>query len=271
MTDELQIREPLSMDQFENLRKQAIMLIKTGFLPAHIKTPEQAVAIVLIGREMNVPMMQALRKIVVINGVPSVAPELLLALAYRTGQVDDVGIKSLEGGQGMAVTIKRHGMSPVVKTFTMGDATKLGLAEKHNWRAQALTMCQWRALAACLRVTFPDVCLGMYTFEEIAPDITVDAEGVPVSMPDMAPVDDPRPTQEEAPQTHPPVDPTDTRPITEQQRRRLFAIYKSAGWTDEQAHAVVMTAGFETSSAITRAAYLAIVQTLSKPPGKQAE
>ena len=138
---------------------------------------------------------------------------------------------------------------------------------------QLRSMAQTRACAKALRNVLAWVVV-LAGYKPTPAEEMTGNEQIPVAQTAPTPIDnidDPRPTQEEAPQTHPPVDPADTRPITVGQRRRLFAIYKSAGWTDQQAKDVVEAAGFTTSTEITRTAYPAIIQTLSKPPGKQAE
>ena len=171
-------QEPVSMELFTLLREQATTLIKTGFLPAHLKTPEQAVAVVLIGRELGVPMMQALRKIFVIQGTPALASELMLALAERTRKIEDLRIE--DDGMTCTVTVKRKGRkSPVTTAFSGADAAKMGLAEKDNWKKQPAVMRRWRAIAANLRLSFPDAIGGMYSVEEVAPDLAVDATGTP--------------------------------------------------------------------------------------------
>lgn len=181
MTTELAAptHEPPSIDLFHQYQEQAATLLKTGFLPAHIKTAEQAVAIVLIGRELGIPMMLALRKVYVIQGTPCLAAELMLALAERTGQLDDCRIE--DDADTCRVTIKRKGRKSTHTTaFSMEDARKLGLADKDNWKKQPKVMRQWRAVAANLRVTFPDATGGLYSLEELAPHIEVDERGAPV-------------------------------------------------------------------------------------------
>ena len=169
----------VSMDVFNQLRQQAEVLLKTGFLPTHLKTPEQAVAVVLIGRELDVPMMQALRKIYVIQGTPCLASELMLALAQRTRQMEDLQVS--DDGEACTVTIKRKGRkSPVTTEFSMADAKAMRLDDKDNWKKQAPVMRRWRAISANVRLTFPDATGGMYSLEEIAPDIRVDERGQPV-------------------------------------------------------------------------------------------
>lgn len=165
----------MSMQVFDAMCDQASALISSGFLPAHIRTPEQAVAIRLMGEELGVPMMLALRKIHVIQGTPACASELLLALARRTGELEDMQLK--DDGQCCTCTIKRRGQTAHTTTFSMADAQAMGLAGKDNWKKQAPVMRQWRALAKNLRVTFADAIGGMYPLEEIAPDVEVDATG----------------------------------------------------------------------------------------------
>lgn len=170
--------EAPSIDLFRQYQEQAVALLKTGFLPGHIRTPEQAVAIVLIGRELGIPMMLALRKVYVIQGTPCLAAELMLALAERTGQLDDCRIE--HEGEVCRVTIKRKGRKSTHTTeFSMADAGRLGLADKDNWKKQPKVMRQWRAVSANLRVTFPDATGGLYSVEELAPEITVDERGNP--------------------------------------------------------------------------------------------
>ena len=178
--------EPVSMELFTLLRDQAASLIKTGFLPGHIKTPEQAVAVALIGRELGVPMMQALRKIFVIQGTPALAAELMLALAERTNKIEDLRIE--DDGTTCTVTVKRKGRkSPVTTAFSVTDAAKMGLADKDNWKKQPAVMRRWRAIAANLRLSFPDAIGGMYSVEEVAPETLVDVTGTPVISPPEPP------------------------------------------------------------------------------------
>ena len=158
------------------------MLLKTGFLPPHLKTPEQVVAVVLIGRELQVPMMQAVRKIFVIQGTPALASELMLALAERTGQMEDIRIE--DDGTACTVVVKRKGRkSPVTTSFSMKDAEAMGLSGKDNWKKQPSVMRRWRAIAANLRLTFPDAIGGMYSVEEVAPELAVDVTGTPLAPP----------------------------------------------------------------------------------------
>lgn len=162
-------------DEMEVMKWEAGVLVASGFLPKHIQKPEHAIAIMLKGRELGVPSWTALTKIQVIQGNPTTAPELMLALIYRSGELEDMQIDSQESA--CKVTMKRKGKSPLSASFSLDDAKKMGLADKDNWKKQPATMMKWRAISACARLAFPDIIQGMYTHEEIAPDSAVNVDG----------------------------------------------------------------------------------------------
>src|SRR5439155_15626863 len=64
---------------YHDLMALAQTLLQTGFLPQAIRTPGQALAIILTGQEMKLGPMQSLRSIGIINGKPVLAADLQLA------------------------------------------------------------------------------------------------------------------------------------------------------------------------------------------------
>ena len=154
-----------SVDHWNVMRQQAEVLVKSGFLPVAINTPEKALAIMQKGKELGIPPMEAMSSINVIQGKPSVSPQLMLALARRTGELEDLKMESND--KGATVTIKRKDQSSYTTSFGIKEATDLQLIGKDNYKKQAATMFQWRALAANLRVTFPDAISGLYLVEEM--------------------------------------------------------------------------------------------------------
>lgn len=168
-------KQEYSLNSWTAMKEQASMLVKTGFLPPSIKTPEQAIAIMLTGKELGIGTMEALRGINVISGKPTVSPQTMLALARRSGELED--IKFQEEKTSCTVLIKRKGQTPYSVTFGQDEATQMGLSTKDNYVKQAQTMYRWRALAANLRITFPDVISGLYTPEELGAEVLVTGEG----------------------------------------------------------------------------------------------
>ena len=152
---------------WEGLRTVAESMIKTGFLPPTLKTPEQVIMVIMTGRELNIPMMEALRGINVISQKPAVAPQLMLAMINRSGELEDMGVDDNEDGQ-VTVTMKRKGKTPYTVSFGEKEAKQMNLLYKDNYKKQPMTMFKWRAISACARVVFPDVIGGLYLPEEIA-------------------------------------------------------------------------------------------------------
>ncbi len=162
----------LSVPQnWQTLKEQADMLVKSGFLPVSVNTPEKAIAIALTAKELGIGWMEGLRSINVIQGKPTISPQLMLAMANRTGQLEDIKIDATN--ERCIVTVVRKGRQPHTVEFGAKEATDLGLINRDNYRKQPATMFQWRALAGNLRVSFPDVMLGFYTPEEMGANVKV--------------------------------------------------------------------------------------------------
>lgn len=162
----------------QEIHELGASLIKSGLLPQTVKTPEAAVAIILKGRELGLPVMQSFDAIDNIQGKPTLKPQTMLALIYASSQCAGVEIDST--ADECVVTMKRKmngGVFEHTERFSIGDAQKLGLAGKDNWKKQPKTMLKWRAVAACARVVFPDVIQNMYTPEEALSMVVEEANG----------------------------------------------------------------------------------------------
>ena len=158
---------------YGDLMNIADMLVKSGMLPTNIKSKEAAAAIILKGRELGIPTMEAFSLINVIQGKPTISPQGMIALARRTKELEDISIS--DENDTAVVVVKRKGQSPFKTTFSAKDAAAMQLANKDNWQKQPRVMRQWRAISANFRITFPDVIGGMYTPEELGAEI--DDEG----------------------------------------------------------------------------------------------
>lgn len=166
MSTALAHRATITPDEWPMVRQQADMLVKTGFLPPTIKTPEQAVAIMMKGRELGVPPMYALSNIAVISGKPACTAELMLALLYRDH--GDAALQVTETtAQRCAAAYKRRGWREAQTfAFTIEDAKTAGLSGG-NWAKYPAAMLRARCISAIARMAFPDSIGGMYTAEEL--------------------------------------------------------------------------------------------------------
>lgn len=160
------------------IREKAELFVKSKFLPPAIQTVEQALTIIMTGRELGLGLMESLRSINVIQGKPCLSAQLMLALCQRTGELEDLIVE--EKHDFCITTIKRKGKSAYAYTFSMADAKALKLDTKDNWLKQPKTMLRWRSLSGNLRVTFADAICGIYTDDEAEDIISnrVEAEAV---------------------------------------------------------------------------------------------
>jgi hypothetical protein len=156
---------------WEVMFRQADALVRSGFLPNSIKTPEQAIAIILTGEELDIPKMLALRSIHIINGTPTLSADLMASLVQRA--IDRKGDGELRvqppTPEKCTVIYRRWGWSEAQQyTYTIEDARKAGLAGKGTWAAHPASMLRARATAHVCRMGWPDVIAGLYAPEELA-------------------------------------------------------------------------------------------------------
>jgi hypothetical protein len=192
MSSEVAVRPDLRVapiaKSFDEMMRVAESLLKSGFLPQSIKTPAQAVAIILMGREVGLPEMQALRSINVIQGKPTLSAELMLALfsARVNGQAKIVKLDDTE----CVIKFQRPGRAPHVERFTIEQARKMGLSTKDNYAKQVATMLRWRCVSAGLRFYAPDAIAGIsYTPDELGAVVNGDT-GEVIDISGMVEVED---------------------------------------------------------------------------------
>lgn len=176
MTNVLALRT-VDKSEWDIMLQQAAMLVKTGFLPEAIKTPEQAVAIMLKGRELQIPAMYALSNIAVIHGKPVANAELMLALVLR-----DHGDEAMEitesTNERCTVAYRRRAASQRRQyTFSIQDAAKADLMKGATWQHYPAAMLRARCISAVARMAFPDSIAGMYTPEELGATVTINEQG----------------------------------------------------------------------------------------------
>lgn len=166
-----------SSSEWRTMVEMAAMLVPTGFLPNTIRTPEQAVAIILKGRELRVPAMHALSSIVVVQGKPVCSAELMLALIYRDH--GDLAVVVEESTHEVCrVSYRRPGWDKARSfAFTIEDARRADLAGKGTWKAYPQAMLRARCISAVARLAFPDSIAGMYTPEELGAPVRVTEDG----------------------------------------------------------------------------------------------
>lgn len=162
------------------MKQQAGELIKSGFLPSGIKTPEQAVAIMLKGRELGIPPMQALSHIHIINGKPTMSAELMLAQIMRLHPKTKISYPK-RSSEACEIKVTRDGCEVSVFSFTIQDAQAAGLLSNPTWKKYPRAMLHARAVSEMARSLFPDAISGVsYTPEEMGVSVNEDGQVIEV-------------------------------------------------------------------------------------------
>ncbi len=151
------------------------------------KNPQSAGDFFLImmkGLELGVAPMAAVDTINIISGKPTLDAKGMLAIVKSSGLLENIDIDSTK--ERCIVTVKRKNQSEQIISFTIEDAKQfkttawvngsrkqIPLAEKDNWKSQPEVMLKWRAVTKAMREVFPDILSGLYTQEELEPDLTI--------------------------------------------------------------------------------------------------
>jgi hypothetical protein len=156
-------------NEWNMMKDQAQMLISSGFLPTEVKSPQQALAIMMKGREVGMPPMQAFAHINVIKGKPTLSAEGMLALIFKNHP--KTKLKYLQNDNDACImVVTKPGNEPSTFAFSMEDAKKAQLTKNHNWQKYARAMLRSRAISEMARSLFPECLMGVsYTQEELEP------------------------------------------------------------------------------------------------------
>lgn len=186
-----------TVQEFQTMKDLGNMAVKSGFLPTSIKTPEQAVIIMLKGRELGIPPMQAFSSIAVVNGKPTMSAELMLSMIFKnvTGAiVDFVTTDEKE----CVIEAKRPNGKRTRFKFSMEDAKRANLVGKGPWVTYPAAMLRARCISAMARAMFPDALSGVvYTAEELGAE--VDDDGMIIEINDAAEPEKPTPRLDSVP------------------------------------------------------------------------
>lgn len=152
----------------EEVFRLATAIAKSGLAPNGMKSPEQITIAIMHGMEIGLPPLQAVQRIAVVNGRPTIwgdaIPALLLSRGFR--------LKETMEGQGdkrfARCEIKRPDGTSTVGTFGVDDAKTAGLWGKQGpWKQYPDRMLKMRARGFAARDGAADVLSGLYLREEI--------------------------------------------------------------------------------------------------------
>lgn len=175
-------------NDIDSIWRLATMVIAAKMNPKSLDSVEKCTIAIMHGLEVGLTPMAALQSIAVVNGMPSIWGDGLIALVRASGLLEDIQetVEDDQDGPTMAVCRVKRRDSPswVVQSFTRPQAMKAGLWRKQGpWVQYPHRMMQMRARAFALRDAFPDVLRGLHSAEEVSDMVDVTDRGSATTAP----------------------------------------------------------------------------------------
>lgn len=158
-------QQDIQVTSMAELRELAEDAASSRFFGA--TTPEQALVIMMAGRDLGLSYMQSLRMFHVINGKPTMSADGMVGVCKASPLCEKFERVS-ESATSVTWATKRQGEPEQQSTFTLEDAERAGLLGKKdsNWAKYPIRMLNARAKAFLARDVFPDILAGLLTAEE---------------------------------------------------------------------------------------------------------
>lgn len=148
-----------------------------------VTSKEAAVAIMLKGYELGLPITASFEFIQVVQGKPSLSPRGALAIILQCGQLDGLKIEDRKDPQGKPVScyvwMKRKNGLEYSMEYTYDDAKRTGQVKAGSaWETYPGNMLRWKAVGFVADVVFPDIIGGLKRADEFGAPITPDGDVV---------------------------------------------------------------------------------------------
>lgn len=149
---------------FQEMMQMGEQLVRTGFLPAHLRTGAQVAAVILTGRELGMEPMRAVRSLSLVKGKVVESADSQLARFKADG--GRAQFKTLTDTEAV-LYLKHPNGDEHVETFTMTDANKAGLSSNDTYRKFPKAMLRSRVITAGLKSVGWEGAIGNYDPEEL--------------------------------------------------------------------------------------------------------
>jgi len=167
---------PQTLKDAEDL---AATLCASQMVPKHyVNNPKNAVGAMAHGMPLGMNAMQAMQSVAMINGMPGLYGDGLLAVCRSCPAWE--WMQETVDGETAICTAKRRNEPEVTATFSVQDAKRAQLWGKQGpWTQYPMRMLAMRARAFALRNLYADVLRGMGSAEELR-DIPTEMPAVQV-------------------------------------------------------------------------------------------
>ena len=148
--------------------------------------PQDALIVLMAGRELGFAPMQSLRLLTVIKGKVTLTADGTVALVRRSGECVQWRLVESSATRATYTTTRKGDTEPTTMTWTIEQAQRAGLAGGQGWRSYPEAMLRARCASALARAVYPDLVAGIYDPEELAQPL----DAPKVEAPRLAPVAD---------------------------------------------------------------------------------
>lgn len=156
---------PQSVEEVFRLAKA---IAASGLAPNGMKSAEQITIAIMHGAEIGLPPMQAVQRIAVVNGRPTIWGDAVPALLLSRGFLLQEFVEGAGDARAAVCRVIRPDGATVERRFSIADARKANLWDKAGpWKQYPERMLQMRARGFAARDGAADVLAGLYISEEV--------------------------------------------------------------------------------------------------------
>ena len=136
-------------------------------------TPQAVLSTLMLGRELGLPAMAALRSVHIIEGKHSLSAELMVALVLKSGMAEYFRVVETTDRICTYETKRKGNEKPLSLSYTIEQAELAGLLyvrpgkQPGNWHKIPKQMLRARCKSELARLEYPDLLAGLYTPEEL--------------------------------------------------------------------------------------------------------
>lgn len=131
-------------------------------------TPAGVFAVMQLGRELGLGMMEALEAFHIVKDRPFPKATTLQALAERHPMCVWILVTESDSEHATCKSVHREA-GPLSYNYTIDDARREGLttgSNRHNWETKPRNMLEARAKSRAARLWYPGAVMGLHSFEE---------------------------------------------------------------------------------------------------------
>jgi hypothetical protein len=160
MTTDLATRQPTHT--YADLERMAVAIAKSGLFG--VKTPEQALSLMLLAQAEGLHPAIAARDYHVIDGKPALKADAMLSRFMATGG----RVEWHELTDAKVSATFSHSIGGTLRIeWTIEMAARAELTKKDNWRKYPRAMLRSRVVSEGIRSVYPGIITGVYTPDEL--------------------------------------------------------------------------------------------------------